>query len=167
MRFVKSGCAFSNCFLPIALRADNHLPLQSRPHLNPHTVAAEMWLQRDVGIPQALGLQGVISRVRNAIPGLSPAIGQQTPLCPSQAASASAQGNGDTLEWPVPTGAFSPRPCHAAAHPCPGPPPAGSHLELLPSPLPPKRQVCAWRSLITACRGRSGQCSGCTRIQVI
>jgi len=56
MRFVTSRSVFFNCFLPIALKADNNLPLQSLPHLNPRAVTAEMWLQRDLGIPQAFGL---------------------------------------------------------------------------------------------------------------
>ena len=96
IRFVKTRSVFSNCFLPVALKADNDLPLQSLPHLNPHTVTAEMWLHRDLGIPQAFGSQGIISQVRNAIPSLP---GSPTCLCPSigrQSASLSLPGCGFT-----------------------------------------------------------------------
>lgn len=124
-------------------------------------VTAEMWLQRDLGIPQALGLQGVISQVRNATPGRP---GSPTSLCPSigrQGAGSAASQGVWLRERCHPRVACSHRSVLQAA----GRIPARAPVPIWGcwwSPLPPQLQVCAWRTLITACRGRSGQCSGCT-----
>lgn len=153
-RFVKSRSVFSNCFLPIALRADNNLPLQSLPLLNPRTVAAETWLQRDQGIPRAFGWQGVISQVRNAIPSLPSG---------DRAVVTRLQFHEVSASHPR-VGHFHGSRFHAGLCPCvvPRATKGRSHLEMPPEPPAPELQVCAWRTLITACRGRSGQCSGCT-----
>lgn len=140
------GLVFPTAF-PLGLKADNNLPLRSQPHLNPHTVTAEMLLQRSRNSPSIWTSRGYFTgKECNALPprvshtSPSPPSGDRRPPFLSQSRRVAAEG---TVPPPCSHKAFSRRLQGGTWRRGTSLPPAGSHREMPAEP--PASPATGWR----------------------